>query len=119
MPLKFTQKKNLKYFEQFKKYFAREKTDKKLEKFLAMASTANVVLMRYSELEQGIEVFDAENRQIGTSKIAAKKVKKNWFCNLKRFPKLFQALKEMAITRAFLPAPILLIPPVVMSLLEK
>ena len=40
-----------------------------------MASTANVVLMRYSELEQGIEVFDAENRQIGTSKVAAKKVK--------------------------------------------
>lgn len=39
-----------------------------------MASTANVVLMRYSELEQGIEVFDAEDRQIGTSKAAAKKV---------------------------------------------
>lgn len=69
---------------------------------VATASTCNVVLMRNSELVEGIEVFDRNGRVIGTSKAAAKK-----------------ALGETALTRMFLPAPILIIPPVVMSFLEK
>ena len=69
---------------------------------VATASTCNVLLMRNSELTEGIEVFDKDENVVGTSKIAAKK-----------------ALKETAITRMFLPAPILLIPPVVMTFFEK
>jgi len=62
----------------------------------------NVVLMRHTELSTGIEVVDSQNQVVGVSKIAAGK-----------------ALKETALTRAFLPAPILLIPPIFMSLLER
>ena len=40
----------------------------------ATASTCNVVLMRNSELAEGIEVFDKLNNVIGSSKVAAKKV---------------------------------------------
>lgn len=69
---------------------------------VATASTCNVILMRNNELSEGIEVFDANNKNVGTSLVAAKK-----------------ALFETAITRMFLPAPILLIPPIVMSFLEK
>ncbi|XP_064601207.1 sideroflexin-5-like [Liolophura sinensis] len=69
---------------------------------VAMASTCNILLMRYSELFEGIEVFDSTDKVIGTSKIAAKK-----------------ALLETAITRMIMPAPILLIPPAVMAMLEK
>ncbi|KAK7110024.1 sideroflexin-5-like [Littorina saxatilis] len=69
---------------------------------VAMASTCNVVLMRNSELVEGIEVFDKDNNVIGSSRAAAKK-----------------ALEETALTRMILPAPILLIPPVVMNYLEK
>lgn len=69
---------------------------------VATASTCNVVLMRNNELSEGVEVFDSKNTVVGTSIVAAKK-----------------ALFETAITRMFLPAPILLIPPIVMSFLEK
>jgi len=69
---------------------------------VATASTCNVLLMRNSELSEGIEVFDRNENNVGTSKVAAKK-----------------ALKETAITRMVLPAPILLIPPVVMTAFEK
>uniref|UniRef100_A0A0B7A4M3 Sidoreflexin n=1 Tax=Arion vulgaris TaxID=1028688 RepID=A0A0B7A4M3_9EUPU len=69
---------------------------------VATASTCNVLLMRNSELYEGIEVVDKSNKVVGTSKVAAKK-----------------ALAETALTRMFLPAPILLIPPVIMSFLEK
>lgn len=69
---------------------------------VAMASTCNVILMRNNELSVGIEVVDKDDKVIGTSKVAAKK-----------------ALKETAVTRMFLPAPILLIPPTVMTFLEK
>ncbi|GFO14752.1 sideroflexin [Plakobranchus ocellatus] len=69
---------------------------------VATASTCNVLLMRNSELTEGIEVLDKHNNVIGTSQVAAKK-----------------ALKETAVTRMFLPAPILLIPPAIMSFLEK
>ncbi|XP_063963552.1 sideroflexin-5-like [Lytechinus pictus] len=69
---------------------------------VATASVCNVTLMRFSELQTGIEVMDHNNRVVGTSKVAAKK-----------------ALLETALTRAFLPAPILLIPPIVMTLIEN
>lgn len=42
--------------------------------FSATASTCNVVLMRNSELAEGIDVFDKNEKVIGTSKVAAKKV---------------------------------------------
>ncbi|GAB1607609.1 sideroflexin-5-like [Argonauta hians] len=69
---------------------------------VATASTCNVVLMRNSEIPQGIEVFDSNNKLLGSSVVAAK-----------------VALFQTALTRMFLPAPILIIPPLVMSLLEK
>ncbi|XP_013405908.1 sideroflexin-5 [Lingula anatina] len=69
---------------------------------VATASVCNVICMRNNELSEGIEVMDKEGRIVGTSQIAAKK-----------------ALLETAMTRAVLPAPILIIPPVVMTQLEK
>ncbi|CAI9736417.1 sideroflexin-5-like isoform X1 [Octopus vulgaris] len=69
---------------------------------VATASTCNVVLMRNSEIPQGIEVFDSNNKPLGSSVVAAK-----------------VALFQTALTRMFLPAPILIIPPLIMSLLEK
>lgn len=69
---------------------------------VATASTCNVILMRNNELSEGIVVVDKDDNVVGTSVIAAEK-----------------ALMETAITRIFLPAPILIIPPVVMSFLER
>lgn len=45
---------------------------------LACASTCNLLLMRNSELSTGIEVEDHNGNVIGKSKVAAKKVKKNF-----------------------------------------
>ncbi|XP_046556395.1 sideroflexin-5-like [Haliotis rubra] len=69
---------------------------------VATASTCNVLLMRNFELSEGIEVFDQNEKMVGTSKIAARK-----------------ALKETALTRICLPAPVFIIPPIIMSVLEK
>lgn len=69
---------------------------------VATASVTNVLLMRRHEVHQGIEVLDSKGAVVGTSKNAAKK-----------------CLLEMAVTRFFLPAPILLIPPAVLTQLEK
>ncbi|XP_071948666.1 sideroflexin-5-like [Antedon mediterranea] len=69
---------------------------------VATASTCNCILMRYGELYEGIDVMDDKGNSVGTSKIAAKK-----------------ALMQTALTRMVLPAPILLIPPILMSYLEK
>lgn len=69
---------------------------------VATASTLNVILMRRHELHKGIDVLDQTGAVVGTSGLAAKK-----------------ALKEMAITRALLPIPLLTIPPIVMTMLEK
>lgn len=66
------------------------------------ASTLNVILMRKHECNEGIDVLDKNGQVIGTSKVAAKK-----------------ALTEMAISRAALPIPLLAIPPIVMTMLEK
>lgn len=40
----------------------------------ATASTCNVLLMRNSELSEGIIVFDKDENVVGSSKVAAKKV---------------------------------------------
>lgn len=69
---------------------------------VASANICNVVLMRKNELEDGIEVLDDQNNVVGTSKIAAKR-----------------ALTETAITRVVLPIPILIFPPIIMSVLER
>ncbi len=41
---------------------------------LACASTCNVLFMRFHELYDGIEVIDEQDKPIGVSKVAAKKV---------------------------------------------
>jgi len=69
---------------------------------VACASTCNVLFMRFHELYEGIEVLDEKDKPIGVSQLAAKK-----------------ALTEMAMTRAFLPVPILFFPPVIMLAFEK
>ncbi|XP_009182680.1 sideroflexin-5 isoform X7 [Papio anubis] len=69
---------------------------------VASANICNVVLMRYGELEEGIDVLDSDGNLVGSSKIAAR-----------------HALLETALTRVVLPMPILVLPPIVMSMLEK
>ncbi|XP_042322937.1 sideroflexin-5 isoform X3 [Sceloporus undulatus] len=69
---------------------------------VASANICNVVLMRHMELEEGIDVLDGDGNIVGSSKIAAK-----------------HALLETALTRVILPMPILVLPPIIMSLLEK
>ncbi|KAG2466002.1 sideroflexin-5-like isoform X2 [Polypterus senegalus] len=69
---------------------------------VASANICNVVLMRHSELAEGIDVLDANGNAVGSSKIAAKR-----------------ALMETALTRVVLPMPILVLPPLIMSFLEK
>ncbi|KAM3715678.1 Sideroflexin-5 [Dirofilaria immitis] len=68
----------------------------------SLASSLNVLCMRWNELESGINVYDSSHHVIGISKIAAKK-----------------AVKDTTLTRAFLPIPLLLIPPCVMPFLER
>nr|XP_023408542.1 sideroflexin-5 isoform X7 [Loxodonta africana] len=70
--------------------------------FRDSANICNVVLMRYGELEEGIDVLDGDGNLVGSSKIAAR-----------------HALLETALTRVVLPMPILVLPPIVMSMLEK
>ncbi|XP_040411251.1 sideroflexin-5 isoform X3 [Cygnus olor] len=68
----------------------------------ASANICNVVLMRHTELEEGIDVLDNNGNIVGSSRIAAK-----------------HALLETALTRVVLPMPILVLPPIIMSILEK
>ncbi|XP_069779512.1 sideroflexin-5-like isoform X3 [Narcine bancroftii] len=69
---------------------------------VAAANVSNVVLMRHNELEEGISVLDEDGNTIGSSRIAAQ-----------------HALLETALTRIVLPVPILVLPPIIMSFLEK
>ena len=68
----------------------------------ATANTLNAMLMRNHELREGIVVVDEEGREVGTSVVAARR-----------------AVSETAVTRAVLPAPVFLIPPIIMAQLEK
>uniref|UniRef100_A0A3B5AFJ8 Sidoreflexin n=1 Tax=Stegastes partitus TaxID=144197 RepID=A0A3B5AFJ8_9TELE len=69
---------------------------------VASANVCNVVLMRHSELSEGISVLDDNGRVVGTSKVAAR-----------------HALMETALTRVVMPMPILVLPPLIMAALEK
>ncbi|NXD30067.1 SFXN5 protein, partial [Spelaeornis formosus] len=69
---------------------------------VASANICNVVLMRHTELEEGIDVLDNNGNVVGSSRVAAK-----------------HALLETALTRVVLPMPILVLPPIIMSVLEK
>jgi hypothetical protein len=40
----------------------------------ALASSVNVICMRFNEIEEGIEVYDQHKNVVGTSNIAAKQV---------------------------------------------
>eukprot|EP01130_Rhizamoeba_saxonica_P001513 TRINITY_DN11367_c0_g1_i1.p1 TRINITY_DN11367_c0_g1~~TRINITY_DN11367_c0_g1_i1.p1 ORF type:complete len:351 (-),score=39.16 TRINITY_DN11367_c0_g1_i1:72-1094(-) len=66
------------------------------------ADIANVVVMRYSELDTGIHVKNCKGEPLGISKIAAKK-----------------ALTETAMTRCVLPFPHLIFAPIIISRFEK
>eukprot|EP01100_Stratorugosa_tubuloviscum_P015793 TRINITY_DN944_c1_g1_i1.p1 TRINITY_DN944_c1_g1~~TRINITY_DN944_c1_g1_i1.p1 ORF type:complete len:338 (+),score=154.73 TRINITY_DN944_c1_g1_i1:87-1100(+) len=68
---------------------------------VATANVCNVFLMRKNEITEGIHVKDEQGNLIGTSKLAAK-----------------SAVIETALTRAFLPAPVLLMPPILMTIIE-
>ncbi|KAK6493680.1 sideroflexin-5-like isoform X1 [Huso huso] len=69
---------------------------------VASANICNVVLMRHNELTEGISVLDSSGNVVGSSRVAAK-----------------HALMETAVTRVVLPMPILVLPPIIMSFLEK
>ncbi|XP_077589672.1 sideroflexin-5b [Stigmatopora nigra] len=69
---------------------------------VASANICNVALMRHNELSEGIDVLDPDGRVVGSSKIAAA-----------------HAVAETAFTRVVLPMPIFVLPPIIMSYLER
>eukprot|EP00051_Salpingoeca_urceolata_P028393 m.486621 g.486621 ORF g.486621 m.486621 type:complete len:349 (+) comp24521_c0_seq1:95-1141(+) len=69
---------------------------------VAAASTANFFLMRRGELTSGIHVHDDDEVVRGTSQAAAR-----------------SAILQTAVTRVVLPAPLLLIPPIVLGAIER
>ncbi|XP_039975105.1 sideroflexin-5b isoform X1 [Xiphias gladius] len=69
---------------------------------VASANICNVGLMRHNELSEGIDVLDNNGNVVGSSKIAAR-----------------HAITETAFTRVVLPMPIFVLPPVIMSYLER
>ncbi|KJE93917.1 sideroflexin-5, variant [Capsaspora owczarzaki ATCC 30864] len=69
---------------------------------VASAGVANMYLMRRGEAETGIDVRDSEGNLVGRSQEAGK------IC-----------LKQVAVTRVLLPVPILILPPVIMSGLNR
>lgn len=69
----------------------------------ALAGASNVALMRSKEITEGIDIKDAKGEKVlGRSKIAAKR-----------------AVRETALTRMVLPAPVLFFPAVASALLNK
>lgn len=64
---------------------------------VATASSCNMLLMRRSELKNGIDVYDKDGTVVGVSQAAAK-----------------QAIFQTMLTRVVLPAPLLLLPPMAM-----
>jgi tricarboxylate carrier len=69
---------------------------------VASAGAVNVYLMRRNETYEGIAVKDREGNVLGTSKQAGK-----------------TALYQTVLTRVFLPAPVLMVPSAVMTMLGK
>ncbi|UMM16355.1 hypothetical protein L5515_013395 [Caenorhabditis briggsae] len=69
----------------------------------SLASSLNVICMRWNEMETGIEVYEkGTGKVVGVSKTAAK-----------------QAVTDTTLVRAFLPVPLLLMPPCIMPFLER
>ncbi|CZR14457.1 Sideroflexin-5 [Caenorhabditis elegans] len=69
----------------------------------SLASSLNVICMRWNELETGIQVYEKDTgKVVGVSKVAAK-----------------QAVTDTTMVRAFLPVPLLLMPPCIMPYLER
>ncbi|XP_060935418.1 sideroflexin-5b isoform X2 [Limanda limanda] len=77
---------------------------KRLVPFPAVGSAniCNVGLMRHNELSEGIDVLDDNGNVVGSSKIAAR-----------------HAITETAFTRVVLPMPIFVLPPIIMSYVER
>ncbi|KAG7518529.1 sideroflexin-5-like isoform X1 [Solea senegalensis] len=69
---------------------------------VASANICNVGLMRHNELSEGVDVLDNNGNVVGSSKIAAR-----------------HAIMETAFTRVVLPMPIFVLPPIIMSYLER
>ncbi|XP_063350523.1 sideroflexin-5b isoform X2 [Pelmatolapia mariae] len=69
---------------------------------VASANICNVGLMRHNELSEGIDVLDNNGNVVGSSRIAAR-----------------HAIMETAFTRVVLPMPIFVLPPIIMSYLER
>lgn len=69
---------------------------------VATASTANMLLMRQTELKKGIAVKDSTGKVHGFSQKAAK-----------------DAIYQTMLSRVVLPAPLLLVPPIAMMMIEK
>ncbi|XP_028272100.1 sideroflexin-5b [Parambassis ranga] len=69
---------------------------------VASANICNVGLMRHNELSEGIDVLDDQGNVVGSSIIAAR-----------------HAITETAFTRVVLPMPIFVLPPIIMSYLER
>ncbi|XP_061140931.1 sideroflexin-5b isoform X2 [Syngnathus typhle] len=69
---------------------------------VASANICNVALMRHNELSEGVDVRDPNGKVVGSSKIAAT-----------------HAIAETAFTRVVLPMPIFVLPPIIMSYLER
>uniref|UniRef100_A0A0K0DCK6 Sidoreflexin n=1 Tax=Angiostrongylus cantonensis TaxID=6313 RepID=A0A0K0DCK6_ANGCA len=69
---------------------------------VSLASSVNVICMRWNELRTGIEVYENGGKVVGVSKVAAK-----------------QAVTDTTLVRAFLPIPLLLAPPCIMPFLER
>ncbi|VDM54255.1 unnamed protein product [Angiostrongylus costaricensis] len=69
---------------------------------VSLASSVNVICMRWNELRTGIEVYENGGKVVGVSKVAAK-----------------QAVTNTTLVRAFLPIPLLLSPPCIMPFLER
>ena len=65
---------------------------------VAAAGTFNACLMRYNEFADGLAVEDEDGNKLGVSKAAG-----------------FEALKQVAITRIAIPAPVLFLPPVILK----
>ncbi|XP_056141812.1 sideroflexin-5b isoform X1 [Lampris incognitus] len=69
---------------------------------VASANICNVALMRHNELSEGVDVLDTNGNVVGSSKVAAR-----------------HAIMETAFTRVVLPMPIFVLPPIIMSYLER
>lgn len=69
---------------------------------VAAAGAGNALMMRYNEMTEGINVEDEDGNVVGVSKLAGKK-----------------ALQQVAITRVVLPAPIILLPGLIMKGVEQ